>query len=58
MPKVEGESFDRYLRTHVGRSDMVRRFKAVIEMLEDAGYEFVTFEQLRKMDLDQFNEKV
>ena len=50
MPKVEGVSFDRYLRTHIGRSDMVRRFKAVIKMLEDAGYEFVTCEQLRKME--------
>ena len=51
MPKVEGVSFDRYLRTHIGRGDMVRRFKAVIKMLEDEGYEFVTFEQLRKMEL-------
>lgn len=51
LPKVPGESFDRYLRTHIGRSDMVRRFKAVIKMLADAGYEFVTFEQLRHMDL-------
>ena len=50
MPKVEGVSFDRYLRTHIGRGDMVRRFKAVIEMLEDAGYEFVTFEQLSNID--------
>ena len=51
MPKVEGVSFDRYLRTHIGRGDMVRRFKAVIKMLEDEGYEFVTFEQLRHMNL-------
>ena len=50
MPKVEGVSFDRYLRTHIGRSDMVRRFKAVIKMLEKEGYEFVTFEQLRNME--------
>ncbi len=53
MPRVKGVSFDRYLRTHIGRSDMVRRFKAVIKMLEDAGYEFVTFEQLRNMELGQ-----
>lgn len=53
MPRVQGVSFDRYLRTHIGRSDMVRRFKAVIKMLEDAGYEFVTFEQLRNMELGQ-----
>ena len=53
MPKVPGVKFDRYLRTHIGRGDMVRRFKAVIKMLEDAGYEFVTFEQLRHMDLEQ-----
>lgn len=52
MPKVPGESFDRYLRTHIGRGDMVRRFKAVIKMLEDAGYEFVTFEQLRHMEFE------
>lgn len=51
MPKVEGVSFDRYMRTHIGRGDMVRRFKAVIKMLEDEGYEFVTFEQLSKMEL-------
>ena len=51
MPKVPGESFDRYLRTHIGRGDMVRRFKAVIKMLEDEGYEFVTFEQLRNINL-------
>jgi hypothetical protein len=50
MAKVEGISFDQFLRTHVGRRDMVRRFKAVIKMLEDAGYEFVTFEQLRNME--------
>lgn len=49
MPRVPGESFDRYLRTHIGRSKMVRRFRAVIRMLEEAGYEFVTFEQLRKI---------
>lgn len=47
MPRVPGVSFDRYLRTHIGRGDMVRRFKAVISMLEKEGYEFVTFEQLR-----------
>ena len=46
MPKVEGVSFDRYLRTHIGRNDMRRRFKAVIEMLEKNGYEFVTFGEL------------
>lgn len=51
MPKVEGVSFDRYLRTHIGRGDMVRRFKAVIAMLEKEGYEFVTFEQLKNMEL-------
>lgn len=53
MPNVPRVTFDRYLRTHIGRKDMVRRFKAVIKMLEDAGYEFVTFEQLRKMELGQ-----
>ena len=55
MPKVEGVSFDRYLRTHIGRGDMVRRFKAVIKMLKDEGYEFVTFEQLRNMELEKEN---
>ena len=49
MPKVEGISFDRYLRTHIGREDMVRRFKAVIKMLKKNGYEFVTFEELLKI---------
>ena len=52
MPKVPGVSIDRYLRTHIGRTNMVRRFKTVIKMLEDAGYEFVTFEQLRNMELE------
>lgn len=50
MPRVEGESFDRYLRTHIGRGHMVRCFKSVLRMLEKEGYEFVTFEQLRKME--------
>lgn len=53
IPKVPGESFDRYLRTHIGRSHMFRRFKEVIKMLEDEGYEFVTFEQLRHMNLTE-----
>ncbi len=51
MPRVDGVSADRYLRTHIGRSNMVRRFKSIIEMLEKAGYEFVTFEQLRNAEL-------
>lgn len=51
MPKVAGISFDRYLRTHIGRRHMVWRFKKVIEMLQKNGYEFVTFEQMRQMDL-------
>lgn len=51
MPKVEGISFDRYLRTHIGRRTMVKKFKRVINMLEKDGYEFVTFEQLRNMNL-------
>lgn len=51
MPKVSGESFDRYLRTHIGRGDMVRRFQAVIKMLEHEGYEFVTFRELLNREL-------
>lgn len=53
MPKVPGVSFDRYLRTHIGRKDMFRRFKAVISLLEEEGYEFTTFEQLRKMSFNK-----
>lgn len=49
MPKVKGISFDRYLRTHIGRRHMVWRFKKVIEMLKKSGYEFVTFEELLKI---------
>lgn len=49
MPKVEGISVDRYLRTHIGRKHMVWRFKKVIEMLKANGYEFVTFEELLKI---------
>lgn len=51
MPKVDGISFDRFLRTHIGRRTMVKKFIRIINMLEKAGYEFVTFEQLRNMDL-------
>lgn len=50
MPKVPGITFDRYLRTHIGRKHMVRRFKSVINMLKKAGYEFITLEQLRKQE--------
>lgn len=49
MPKVEGISVDRYLRTHIGRRHMVERFKKVIYLLQNYGYEFVTFEQLSRM---------
>ena len=49
MPKVPGISFDRYLRTHIGRRHMKKRFRKVIKMLKDMGYEFVTFEELRQM---------
>ena len=51
MPKVDGISIDRYLRTHIGRRTMVKKFTRLISMLDNAGYEFVTFEQLRQMDL-------
>lgn len=51
VPKVNGLSFDRYLRTHIGRRHMVWRFKKVIEMLKKSNYEFVTFEELLKMNL-------
>lgn len=51
MPKVAGISFDRYLRTHIGRKQMVKRFEKVIKLLQENGYEFVTFEQLRKKEL-------
>lgn len=51
IPKVEGITFDKYLRTHLGRKHMVWRFQKVIEMLEKSGYTFVTFEQLRQMEL-------
>lgn len=50
MPRVAGISFDRYLRTHVGRRNMVKRFKNVIGLLEKYGYEFVTFKQLEGME--------
>lgn len=51
MPKVNGISIDRYLRTHIGRRTMIKKFKRVINMLEKNGYEFMTFEQLRRMNL-------
>ncbi len=53
IPKVDGISFDRYLRTHIGRRYMVRKFKRVIDMLGKNGYQFVTFEQLRNMNLPE-----
>lgn len=46
MPRVPGISFDRYLRTHIGRKDMVQRFKAVIDMLQNKGYQFFTFNDI------------
>lgn len=49
MPKVKGITLDRYLRTHIGRENMVWRFKQVIEMLKKNGYEFVTFAELLKL---------
>ncbi|SFC87077.1 polysaccharide deacetylase family protein [Butyrivibrio sp. YAB3001] len=57
IPRVEGESLDRYLRTHIGRKSMVKRFKAVISMLEEQGYEFVTFEELRNKELTDLEEQ-
>lgn len=53
MPKVDGISFDKYLRTHIGRRTMARKFRKIIKMLKNAGYEFVTFEQLRNMELSK-----
>ena len=53
IPRVEGISLDRYLRTHIGRRTMVRKFRRVIGMLEKNGYQFVTFEQLRQMNLSE-----
>lgn len=50
LPKVKGITFDKYLRTHLGRKHMVQRFKKIIAMLEKSGYTFVTFEQLRQME--------
>ena len=51
IPKVVGCGFDRYLRTHIGRKNMVKRFVKVIDMLQRRGYEFVTFRQLAHMDI-------
>ena len=48
MPTVPGESFDRYLRTHIGRKNMIKRFKSVIDLLEKNGYSFMTFDRIRK----------
>lgn len=51
MPRVRGMRLNQYLRTHLGRRRMARRFKKVIGMLQESGYEFVTLEQLRNLDL-------
>ena len=51
IPNVKHMGLGRYLRTHIGRKNMAQRFETVIQMLEDDGYEFVTFEQLRKLVL-------
>ena len=48
IPKVEGTGLNRYLRMHIGRKHMYKRFEKVIRMLKDEGYEFITFEELRK----------
>ena len=49
MPTVKGCGWDKYLRTHIGRRHMEKRFRRVIAMLRQNGYEFVTFEQLRDL---------
>lgn len=46
MPHVQGVGFDRYLRTHIGRKDMPKRFERVIKMLKNHGYEFTTYKNL------------
>ena len=48
MPTVPGESFDRYLRTHIGRRNMVKRFKSTLDLLEKNGYTFMNFDQIRR----------
>lgn len=48
IPRVPGISFDKYLRTHVGKGSVVHRFKETLALLEDEGYEFTTFQQLTK----------
>jgi len=52
LPKVEGNSFDSYLRTHIGRKHMINKFIKTINLLKKNGYNFVTFEQLRKMEIE------
>lgn len=49
MPHVPGISLNKYLRTHVGRRHMERRFIKVIELLKKNGYEFVTFSELMQL---------
>lgn len=58
IPKVENIGFDRYLRTHIGRRTMVKKFKAIIEILEKNGYDFVNFEKLMNQELYHSNEKI
>lgn len=49
IPKFNGITIDRFLRTHIGRKYMTKRFQRIISMIKKEGYEFVTFEKLLKI---------
>ena len=46
LPHVHGDNANRYLRSHVGRKDMINRFKTVVDLLKMNGYHFSTFKNL------------
>lgn len=48
VPHVPGISFDRYIRTHIGRKNTVKHFNFVIDMLLKEGYHFSTFNNIIK----------
>lgn len=48
MPVVKNIGINRYLRTHLGRKTMEKRFIKTIKILKEEGYKFITFDELRK----------
>lgn len=55
IPKVPEISLNKHLRTHIGRGHVVHRFVETLDLLNKAGYEFVTFKQLNDILISKNN---